>query len=87
MGNQQAVLITEISSGIGAIHPDGLFDFSACLTHNYREFLGNFTELKRGVRTETGCIGPIDGSLENWSCGNGIVQPAPESLERNLGVW
>ena len=26
----------------GAIGPDGHFDFSACYTHNYREFLGGF---------------------------------------------
>jgi epoxyqueuosine reductase QueG len=25
---------------VGAIAPDGHFDFTACLTHNYREFLG-----------------------------------------------
>ena len=24
--------------------PDGHFDFTACLTHNYREFLGGFTD-------------------------------------------
>ncbi|MHB8885432.1 MAG: SCP2 sterol-binding domain-containing protein [Methylovirgula sp.] len=28
----------------GAISPDGRFDFSACYTHNYREFLGGFTD-------------------------------------------
>lgn len=27
----------------GAISPDGHFNFSACLTHNYREFSGGFT--------------------------------------------
>ena len=27
---------------VGAIAPDGHFDFSACYTHNYREFLGGF---------------------------------------------
>ncbi|HKV80588.1 MAG TPA: SCP2 sterol-binding domain-containing protein [Candidatus Sulfotelmatobacter sp.] len=26
----------------GAISPDGQFDFSACYTHNYREFMGGF---------------------------------------------
>ncbi|MGB0715860.1 MAG: 4Fe-4S binding protein, partial [Phycisphaerae bacterium] len=26
----------------GAIRPDGHFDFSACYTHNYREFMGGF---------------------------------------------
>src|SRR5262249_35542713 len=27
----------------GAIDPDGRFNFSACNTHNYREFMGGFT--------------------------------------------
>lgn len=29
---------------VGAIRPDGSFDFSACFTHNYREFLGGFSD-------------------------------------------
>jgi epoxyqueuosine reductase QueG len=28
---------------VGAISPDGRFNFSACYTHNYREFMGGFT--------------------------------------------
>jgi ferredoxin len=28
---------------VGAISPEGRFDFSACATHNYREFMGGFT--------------------------------------------
>lgn len=28
---------------VGAIGADGYFDFSACYTHNYREFMGGFT--------------------------------------------
>lgn len=28
---------------VGAIGADGWFDFNACLTHNYREFLGGFS--------------------------------------------
>jgi Fe-S-cluster-containing hydrogenase component 2 len=28
---------------VGAISPDGRFNFSACQTHNYREFMGGFT--------------------------------------------
>ena len=28
----------------GAIGADGQFDFSACYTHNYREFMGGFTD-------------------------------------------
>jgi len=30
---------------VGAIDPHGQFDFFACLTHNYREFLGGFSDL------------------------------------------
>lgn len=29
---------------VGAIEPDGYFNFSACFTHNYREFMGGFTD-------------------------------------------
>jgi len=28
----------------GAISPDGHFDFAACYTHNYREFMGGFND-------------------------------------------
>jgi NAD-dependent dihydropyrimidine dehydrogenase PreA subunit len=28
---------------VGAVSPDGHFNFSACYTHNYREFMGGFT--------------------------------------------
>jgi ferredoxin-NADP reductase/Fe-S-cluster-containing hydrogenase component 2 len=29
---------------VGAIGPDGSFNFSSCYTHNYREFLGGFSD-------------------------------------------
>jgi len=29
---------------VGAIKPDGQFDFSSCMTHNYREFMNGFTD-------------------------------------------
>ena len=29
---------------VGAIGADGVFDFSACYAHNYREFMGGFTD-------------------------------------------
>ena len=29
---------------VGAISPEGRFDFSACYHHNYREFMGGFTD-------------------------------------------
>src|SRR4029453_14688081 len=28
---------------VGAIGPEGSFNFSSCYTHNYREFLGGFS--------------------------------------------
>jgi len=34
---------------VGAIAGDGHFDFSACYTHNYREFMGGFTDWVEGV--------------------------------------
>ena len=34
---------------VGAIAPDGYFNFSACFTHNYREFMGGFTDWVEGI--------------------------------------
>ncbi len=34
---------------VGAIGADGAFDFSACYTHNYREFMGGFTDWAEAV--------------------------------------
>ena len=34
---------------VGAISPDGSFNFSACYTHNYREFMGGFTDWVESV--------------------------------------
>lgn len=34
---------------VGALKPDGAFDFMTCFTHNYREFLGNFTDFVDAV--------------------------------------
>lgn len=33
-----------VACPVGAIKPDGQFDPSACLTHNYREFMSGFTD-------------------------------------------
>ncbi|MCL4243954.1 MAG: SCP2 sterol-binding domain-containing protein [Candidatus Dadabacteria bacterium] len=38
---------------VGAITPDGHFNFSSCYTHNYREFMGGFTSWVEGI-TESG---------------------------------
>ncbi|MFO0693939.1 MAG: SCP2 sterol-binding domain-containing protein [Polyangiales bacterium] len=34
---------------VGAIEPDGTFRFSACYTHNYREFMSGFTDFLEEV--------------------------------------
>ncbi len=34
---------------VGAIKPDGAFDAGACLTHNYREFMGGFSDWVEGI--------------------------------------
>jgi ferredoxin len=34
---------------VGAISPEGRFDFSACYHHNYREFMGGFTDWVESV--------------------------------------
>lgn len=34
---------------VGAIAPDGQFDFAACYTHNYREFMGGFGDWVESV--------------------------------------
>ncbi|QGM96311.1 SCP2 sterol-binding domain-containing protein [Methylocystis parvus] len=33
----------------GAIAPDGHFDFAACYTHNYREFMGGFSDFVENI--------------------------------------
>jgi Fe-S-cluster-containing hydrogenase component 2 len=40
---------------VGAIGNDGSFNFFACLTHNYREFLGGFSDWIEGV-VESGSV-------------------------------
>ena len=39
---------------VGAISADGHFDASACMTHNYREFLGGFTDWVETVTNSSG---------------------------------
>lgn len=34
---------------VGAISPEGSFNFSSCYTHNYREFMGGFTDWVEGI--------------------------------------
>ncbi|MHB8813131.1 MAG: FAD-binding oxidoreductase [Steroidobacteraceae bacterium] len=41
---------------VGAIGPDGSFNFSSCFTHNYREFLGGFSDWVEQVADSRGAI-------------------------------
>jgi ferredoxin len=41
---------------VGAIGADGHFDFSACYTHNYREFLGGFGDWVENVVESRGAL-------------------------------
>ena len=34
---------------VGAIKPDGYFDFSICLTHNYQQFMGSFVNFVEDI--------------------------------------
>ncbi|MFN8608728.1 MAG: SCP2 sterol-binding domain-containing protein [Vulcanimicrobiota bacterium] len=42
---------------VGAISPDGRFDFGSCYTHNYREFMGGFTDWVEQVADSGSAIG------------------------------
>jgi NAD-dependent dihydropyrimidine dehydrogenase PreA subunit len=41
---------------VGAISPDGEFNFSACYSHNYREFMGGFTDWTEQVADSKNAI-------------------------------
>lgn len=41
---------------VGAIGSDGQFSFSACYTHNYREFMGGFTDWVERVADSKGAL-------------------------------
>lgn len=41
---------------VGAIGADGYFNFSACYTHNYREFMGGFTNWVENIAESNGAL-------------------------------
>jgi ferredoxin len=59
----------------GAINPDGRFDFSACYTHNYREFLGGFGDWVEQVVTARD---PADYRAK-------VTEPESASMWQSLG--
>jgi NAD-dependent dihydropyrimidine dehydrogenase PreA subunit len=46
-----------VACPVGAISRDGAFNFASCFTHNYREFMGGFTDW---VETVAGSHSPTD---------------------------
>lgn len=58
---------------VGAIRPDG-FDFSACLTHNYREFMGGFNDW----------VGTITESRDRWAYREKVGQAETASWWQSL---
>ncbi len=56
---------------VGAIGQDGHFDFSACYTHNYREFMGGFAEWAETLASSRGGLDyrrrvPEPETLSTW---------------------
>src|SRR6202030_3258126 len=60
---------------VGAIAPDGHFDFSACLTHNYREFLGGFVDW----------VGQVADSKDARDCRRRVEDSETASVWQSLG--
>ena len=59
---------------VGAISPDGHFDPAACLTHNYREFMGGFTDW----------VGTVADSGSAKEYGRRVTDPETASLWQSL---
>lgn len=56
---------------VGAIHPDKPFDFNACMTHNYRDFMGGFEDWVQNIVSsktvkEYKKKVPSDESISKW---------------------
>ena len=56
---------------VGAISPDGSFHFSACLTHNYRDFMGGFADWAEGLASSRSALefrrkSPTHEQLSVW---------------------
>lgn len=56
---------------VGAVRPEGGFDFQACYTHNYREFMGGFLDILGDVaesrdRAELAARLPMNEGVSLW---------------------
>ena len=59
---------------VGAIKPDGAFDFSACLTHNYQQFMGGFVNFVEDVASSRS-VGDFRTKSELRRDGNALAEP------------
>jgi hypothetical protein len=59
---------------VGAIGADGHFNFSACYTHNYREFMGGFTDW----------VETITESKSAWAYRNKVSDSESASMWQSL---
>jgi hypothetical protein len=59
----------------GAIAPDGAFNFSACYTHNYREFMGGFVDW----------VETLADSRDRFEYRRRVGAPATVSMWQSLG--
>src|SRR5690349_141572 len=64
---------------VGAIGPDGAFNFSSCFTHNYREFLGGFSDWIEQVVEAQDVIGPYLSDKQRHL--REVVRPLQERAE------
>ena len=62
---------------VGAIGPDGSFNFSSCFTHNYREFMGGFTDWVEQVADARDAI----------DYRRRISDPETASMWQSLSLW
>ena len=56
---------------VGAIKPDGYFDFGSCYTHNYRQFMGGFVDYVEEVAASRSVADfrdrvPYSENVERW---------------------
>ena len=60
-----------VACPVGAIKPDGYFDFSSCLNHNYQQFMGGFTNWVEDIADSKSAKDyqkrhPISETVKRW---------------------
>ncbi|WP_332769226.1 SCP2 sterol-binding domain-containing protein [Phenylobacterium sp.] len=60
-----------VACPVGAIKPDGYFDFSTCLNHNYQQFMGGFTNWVEDIADAKSAkeyreLHPVAETVKRW---------------------